>query len=78
MQCTYHKPARYDDLLTVHTSIKRVTPAKIEHEYQLLREGERLATARVILALVDRDGQVIRVPAWLQVGLDETAGGGIP
>ena len=67
-QCTYHKPARYDDLLTVRTIVKRVTPAKIEHEYQVLRDGERLATARVILALVDRDGQVIRVPEWLQEG----------
>ncbi len=64
-QCTYHKPARYDDLLTIRTTIERITPAKIEHQYQVLRDGDLLATAQVTLALVNRQGEVIRVPAWL-------------
>ncbi|MCU0959770.1 MAG: acyl-CoA thioesterase [Pirellulaceae bacterium] len=64
-ECIYHKPARYDDELTVRTIITRVTAAKIEHEYVLSREAERLATARVTLALVDRTGAVQRVPEWL-------------
>lgn len=68
MQCAYHKPARYDDLLTIRTLIKRITPAKIEHEYQVWRETERLATAHVTLALVDRRGEVMRVPDWLLEG----------
>jgi acyl-CoA thioester hydrolase len=68
-QCTYHKPARYDDLLKIRTIVSRVTPAKIAHEYQVSCDGQRLATAQVTLALVDRTGQVIRVPEWLQEGL---------
>jgi acyl-CoA thioester hydrolase len=68
-QCTFHKPARYDDLLTLRTIVRRVTPAKIEHEYQLTREGQRLATACVTLAIVDRSGTVMRVPDWLQQSL---------
>jgi acyl-CoA thioester hydrolase len=65
-ECIYHKPARYDDLLTIRTIVQRITPAKIEHEYLVLRAGDRLATAHVSLALVDREGVVQRVPDWLE------------
>jgi acyl-CoA thioester hydrolase len=68
-ECVYHKPARYDDLLTIRTIIRRITPAKIEHEYHVLRSGERLATGHVSLALVDRNGAVQKIPDWLQQGL---------
>ena len=65
-ECRYRKPARYDDLLTVRTTLAGVSRAKIEHEYVLLRDDECLATARVTLALVDRNGKVQPVPQWLQ------------
>jgi acyl-CoA thioester hydrolase len=61
----YHRPARYDDLLTIHTRIARVTPAKIEHEYRVTRGEELLAVGHVTLAVVDRQGSVQRVPEWL-------------
>ena len=64
--CRYRTPARYDDLVTVRTTLAGVSPAKIEHQYELLRGDETLATARVTLALVDRQGAVQRVPEWMQ------------
>ncbi len=70
-ECVYHRPARYDDVLTIRTLIKRITYAKIEHEYQVYRDGERLATAHVTMALVDRDGVVQRVPEWLEQDFHE-------
>ena len=63
----YRKPARYDDLLTLRTTIIGITPAKIEHEYQLFRDEELLATAKVTLALIDGEGKVCRVPEWMLV-----------
>jgi len=66
-ECRFRRPARYDDLLTLRTRVVRVGPAKIEHEYDLMRDGETLATARVKLALVNREGEVQRVPDWLQL-----------
>jgi acyl-CoA thioester hydrolase len=63
--CQYLKPARYDDLLTLRTTVTRVTPAKIEHEYRLFRENELLAVGHVTLACVDRDGRIRRVPDWM-------------
>src|SRR5439155_19915533 len=56
IECKYRRPARYDDLLTLKTRVARVTPAKLEHEYKLFREGELLTEARSTLACVDRNG----------------------
>lgn len=65
--CTYKKPARYDDVLTLRTSATRISAAKIEHAYQLLRGDELLAEGHSTLACVDREGRVQRVPDWLQL-----------
>ena len=62
IECKYRKPARYDDLLTLKTRVARVTPAKIEHEYWIYRDGELLTEARSTLACVDRTGAVQRIP----------------
>jgi acyl-CoA thioester hydrolase len=64
--CLYHKPARYDDHLTIRVRVSRVTPAKLEHEYVVWRDHEKLATGHVTLALVDREGNIQRVPQWLR------------
>jgi acyl-CoA thioester hydrolase len=61
----YHRPARYDDLLTLRTTVTRVTKAKIEHLYELSRGHERLATGKVTLAVVDRQGKIQPVPDWM-------------
>ena len=66
VECRYQKPARYDDLVTVRTTLAKITSAKIVHDYVLLRDDEQLATATVTLAVVNREGQVQRVPEWLQ------------
>lgn len=66
LECRYRKPARYDDLLTLKTRIARVTPAKLEHAYQLYRDGELLTEARSTLACVDRHGVVQRIPDVFQ------------
>ena len=65
-ECRFHRPARYDDVLRLRTTIVRVTPAKIEHEYRLFRQEELLATGNVTLAVIDREGKVQRVPEYFQ------------
>lgn len=64
--CRYRRPARYDDVLRLRTTLVGVSPAKIEHEYRLFRGDELLAEAQTTLACVDRQGQLQRVPDWLQ------------
>lgn len=67
----YRRPARYDDLLTLHTEIARVTPAKIEHLYRLSRGEELLAEANSVIACVNEAGEVQRIPEDL-AGLTAT------
>ncbi|MCE5303495.1 MAG: acyl-CoA thioesterase [Planctomycetaceae bacterium] len=66
VECRYRRPARYDDLLRLRTTIVRVTQAKIEHQYELFRGEECLALGHVTLAIVDRDGRVQPVPDWMK------------
>lgn len=66
IEVRYRMPARYDDLLTLRTTVKRTTPVRIEHEYQVFREGQLLAEGSSTLACVDRDGQLQAMPEWLQ------------
>jgi len=65
-ECRFRRPARYDDLLTLRTTIARVTQAKIEHRYELFRDAECLAVGQVTLAVVDRSGRVQPVPEWMR------------
>ena len=65
-ECHFQRPARYDDLLRIRTIVTRITPAKIEQEYQVFRDRKRLAVGHVTLAIVDCNGKVCQVPEWMQ------------
>lgn len=65
VDCRYRKPARYDDEIQIHTSIAKVTAAKIIHDYTITRGGETLVEATVTLGVIDRDGKLVRVPKHL-------------
>ena len=67
IEVRYRRPARYDDLLTLHTKIARVTPAKLEHSYQLMNGGEVLTEASSVIACVNGSGEVQRIPEDLVV-----------
>ncbi|MDB5353304.1 MAG: acyl-CoA thioester hydrolase, YbgC/YbaW family [Planctomycetota bacterium] len=60
--CKYKKPAYYDDLLTLHTFVERVTYVKIIHRYELRRDGVLLAEGHSTLACVDRGGRPQALP----------------
>ncbi len=64
--CKYRRPAYYDDLLTLRTTVARVTHVKIVHNYQLLRDGQLLAEGHSTLACVDRDGRPQELPPFLK------------
>lgn len=66
VDCRYRLPARYDDVLHVAVKIERMTQAKIEQVYEVHRGGDLLATAKVTLAVVDRQGQLQRIPDSLR------------
>ena len=65
MRVKYKAPARYDDVLTVRTSISRITQVKLEHDYQISRDRQVLATAHSVLACIDCEGKVRRIPDFV-------------
>ncbi len=55
LQINYKKPAFYDELITVRTKFKEVTPSKIEFDYEILNEkNEIISTANTVLVFVDK------------------------
>src|SRR5262245_42917544 len=44
--CEYFFPAVFDDLLTLRTSVVEAKGARIEHQYEVRRDGELLARGR--------------------------------
>jgi acyl-CoA thioester hydrolase len=62
----YRAPARYDDLLTVAMRVSSIGNAKVEHEYEIRRAESIITQATLTLAVVDRDGNVQRVPDWMK------------
>ena len=65
IEVRYRAPARYDDLLTLHTTVVRRTLVRIEHEYRLVRGSELLAEGSSTLACVDKSGSLQAMPEWL-------------
>ncbi|MFL5339187.1 MAG: acyl-CoA thioesterase [Gemmataceae bacterium] len=66
VEVRYRRPARYDDVLTVRTSVTRTTAVRIEHKYEVLRDSTLVAEGETTLASVDRDGRIQALPGWLQ------------
>jgi acyl-CoA thioester hydrolase len=62
LHLNYKRPARYDDLLEIHTRLIRATRVQIEFSYQVLRDDELLVEGRTRLAAIDPEGKVTRLP----------------
>jgi acyl-CoA thioester hydrolase len=63
--CKFKRPAYYDDLLTLRTTVERVTHVKIVHRYEVFRDGLLLAEGHSTLACVDREGRPQALPDTL-------------
>ena len=64
----YRRPARYDEPIKLTTICSNVTAAKVEHKYTLTNPAENdvvLAEGSTILACVDREGKVRRMPGFM-------------
>ena len=62
----YRSPARYDDLLTIRTTVQRTTAVRIDHRYEVFCENRLVAEATSTLACVDRGGRPQALPDFLR------------
>jgi len=66
VEVQYRRPARYDDLLTLRTTVVRTTSVRVDHRYEVFCEGQLLAEGSSTLACVDRTGRPQPLPEFLQ------------
>ncbi len=66
VEVRYRSPARYDDLLMLRTTMVRATTVRIDHRYEMFRDGTLLAEGTSTLACVDRTGRVQALPKFLR------------
>lgn len=67
LNINYLKPAKYDDLLTIKTILKKLPSASISFEYELFNDqGELLTTAVTKLVFIDKiKNRPTRAPEYL-------------
>lgn len=70
----YKKPARYDELLTLKTILKKQASVRIEFDYELYNENkELLTTGNSVLVFVDmKTGRPIAPPLYVLELLNRT------
>ena len=66
MQCEFLRPARFDDVLNVETSLIEMGGARFELAQTVTRGDELVFSAKVTVAIVGRDGRPVRIPDALK------------
>ena len=66
--CSYHAPARYDELLSVRAALREMSAARATFEYRIERaaDGRLLAAGSTTHAAVDASGRPRRLPETLR------------
>jgi len=67
VQVRYRRAVRYDDVVTLRTTVARTTSVKIEHAYQMFRDGELLSEGETTLGCIDKDGRPQLLPDSLKL-----------
>ena len=62
LEASYKRPARYDDVVQLRTTLAKVGAVKVEHTYELLRGEDLLVTGATTLACLDREGRARAMP----------------
>jgi len=63
VQAKYHRPAVYDDTVTVITTLREKPSLRISLDYEIRRGDELLVTGKTSHVFIDRDGRPTRPPA---------------
>jgi acyl-CoA thioester hydrolase len=62
--CDYRQGARYDDEVEIRTRGRKLSPVRIQFDYEAIRraDGAVLATGHTVHATIDRNGRPMRMP----------------
>jgi acyl-CoA thioester hydrolase len=62
----YRRPARFEDLLRVHTRVRSFRAATFQMDYLATVDGDVCALGATVHGVVDATGRATRAPAWLR------------
>jgi acyl-CoA thioester hydrolase len=65
MDCEFLRPAKFDDVLDVDTSLVEMSGARFELAQTIKRGEEVVFSARVTVAIIGKDGRPQRIPEAL-------------
>jgi acyl-CoA thioester hydrolase len=62
--CEYRQGARYDDDVDVRTTGRKLSPVRVQFEYEVIRRVDQvvLAVGHTVHATIDRNGRPVRMP----------------
>jgi len=66
LECEYLAPARFEDALTVETSIHSLSAVRLIMDQKVLRGSDVLFTARVTAVCMTAAGRPVRLPAEIR------------
>ena len=75
VEADYLKPARFDDVLRVETSLEHLSRVRMVFRQKVLRAKDLLFDSRVTATCVDRTGRVVRLPEGLREGFPAAGAG---
>lgn len=61
----YRAPARYDEELSVTTTVVKQTHVRYDHAYEVKRGDTVVADGTTTIACVDREGKLMQIPEHL-------------
>jgi acyl-CoA thioester hydrolase len=62
LEVRYRAPARFDDELTLTTTLAKSGPVRLDHRYELMKGDQLLAEGTTTIACVGADGQLRAIP----------------
>jgi len=70
--CRYHRPARYDDVVSIHAGLESVGRARLEIRYEVRDAGGTLlVSGHTEHAILDDDGRPQRMPQEIRDAADK-------
>ena len=66
IEVRYKRPAYYDDMLTIVTTVEKTTGVRIDHRYEVRKGSELIAEGNTTLACIDREGSPQGLPEFLR------------
>lgn len=68
----YRSPARYDDLLSIESSVTELSSAAVVFETRILRNSQLLVKGEVKLACIGPQGHAMKIPQEIRDALEAT------